>query len=62
MRQTIDKIVKYASLHETNQAIIFFNKEVKQTLLKYKNEKEEKLLQQQFVIHKLFCDYENLSY
>lgn len=62
MRQTIDKIVKYTSLHKTNQAIIFCNKEVKQTLLKYKNEKEEKLLQQQFVIHKLFCDYENLSY
>jgi hypothetical protein len=59
MRQTIDKLTKDIAIHKSNKSIIFCNSDIKAIINGYKNQKEKEVLEtSDFIIHKVFCDYE----
>lgn len=63
MRQTIDKLTKDIVIHKSNKTIIFCNSDIKAIIKEYKNQKEKEVLEtSDFIIHKVFCDYENLIF
>ncbi|RED42918.1 hypothetical protein DFQ10_107103 [Winogradskyella eximia] len=62
MRQTIDKLTKDIAIHKSNKTIIFCNSDIKAIINGYKNQIEKEVLEtSDFIIHKVFCDYEAIN-